>query len=124
MPIDRKRYPKDWKQTSRRIRFERANGKCEVCGALHGEPHPKTGNVVCLQTAHLNRDPEHTTDEWLMAMCAKCHFAYDRYDNYRKRYFGKQQMLIPLNEDNSPPSGSELYRLIYLKFDAEKHGAK
>ncbi len=35
MPIKKeniKRYPKDWKQISERIRFERAKNKCEVCG--------------------------------------------------------------------------------------------
>ena len=34
MPIKKeniKRYPKDWKQISERIRFERAKNKCEVC---------------------------------------------------------------------------------------------
>ena len=35
MPIKKEninRYPKDWKQISERIRFERAKNKCEVCG--------------------------------------------------------------------------------------------
>jgi len=35
MPIKKeniKRYPKDWKLISERIRFERAKNKCEVCG--------------------------------------------------------------------------------------------
>jgi 5-methylcytosine-specific restriction endonuclease McrA len=30
--MDKKKYPKDWPQISRRIRFERAEGKCEWCG--------------------------------------------------------------------------------------------
>lgn len=89
MPIDRRRYPPDWKQISHRIRFERANGFCERCGAEHGKPHPVTGKIVKLQTAHLNRMPEQTTDEDLMAMCARCHFAYDRLDNQAKRKFGR-----------------------------------
>lgn len=37
MPVDAKRYPVDWKQISQRIRFERAGGKCETCGAPHGK---------------------------------------------------------------------------------------
>lgn len=36
MPIDYKRYPNAWKELSRRIRFERAKGRCEQCGAKHG----------------------------------------------------------------------------------------
>jgi hypothetical protein len=29
-------YPQDWRQISRRIRFERAQGKCERCHRPHG----------------------------------------------------------------------------------------
>jgi len=39
MPIkeeNKKRYPKNWKQISERIRFERAGNKCEVCGIANG----------------------------------------------------------------------------------------
>lgn len=36
MPIDKTKYPADWEAISRRIRFERAKGKCEQCGAEHG----------------------------------------------------------------------------------------
>ena len=31
-PENKARYPKDWKQISERIRFERAKNKCEFCG--------------------------------------------------------------------------------------------
>ena len=34
-PENQKLYPKDWKAISRRIRFERAGGKCEQCEAKH-----------------------------------------------------------------------------------------
>lgn len=33
MPMQRDRYPDDWEAISRRIRFDRAGGKCEQCGA-------------------------------------------------------------------------------------------
>ena len=32
----KKKYPKHWDRISRRIRFERACGKCEWCGKPHG----------------------------------------------------------------------------------------
>ena len=35
-PENRGRYPSDWKQISERIRFERAQNKCEVCGLVNG----------------------------------------------------------------------------------------
>lgn len=37
MPMDKSRYPADWKAISKRIRFERAGGKCEQCGAPNGQ---------------------------------------------------------------------------------------
>jgi hypothetical protein len=37
MPVDYSRYPKDWEDISRRIRFERAGNKCEWCGVPNGE---------------------------------------------------------------------------------------
>ena len=36
MTMDYKRYPPDWAEISQRIRFERAQGKCEQCGLPHG----------------------------------------------------------------------------------------
>jgi hypothetical protein len=80
MPIraeNRTRYPKDWKAISYRIRFERAGGRCEVCAAEHGQPHPLTGSTVVLTTAHLDHTPENCADENLKAMCQKCHNGYD-----------------------------------------------
>jgi hypothetical protein len=35
MPCDYSRYPDNWRTISDRIRFERAGGKCEQCGAPH-----------------------------------------------------------------------------------------
>lgn len=37
MPMDKARYPTDWADISKRIRFERAQGKCEWCGAPNGQ---------------------------------------------------------------------------------------
>lgn len=37
MPIDRRDYALDWRAISHRIRFVRAGGRCERCGAPHGE---------------------------------------------------------------------------------------
>lgn len=34
--FDKSKYPADWKEISRRIRFERANSRCEQCGVKHG----------------------------------------------------------------------------------------
>ncbi len=34
-PENRHRYPKNWKEISNRIRFERANNACEKCGVYN-----------------------------------------------------------------------------------------
>lgn len=72
-------YPPDWPAISRRIRFERAGGKCEWpgCEARHGEPHPVTGSKVVLTTAHLNHDPADCRDSNLASWCQLHHNAYD-----------------------------------------------
>jgi len=80
MPIkkeNKERYPKNWKQISERIRFERANNMCEVCGCENYKPHPITGNKVILTVAHLDHQPENCQDDNLKAMCQRCHNRYD-----------------------------------------------
>ena len=98
-PENRKRYPKDWKEISFRIRSDRAIWRCECtgecgdehfldggrrvgdaswrCPALHGCPHPVTGSRVVLTVAHLDHVPENCDDGNLMAMCQRCHNRYD-----------------------------------------------
>lgn len=88
MPINRALYPADWEAISRRIRFERAGGRCEQCGAVHGQRHPETGAIVQLQTHHVGADrPDGSPgdpldkmdcrDENLQALCRRCHLAAD-----------------------------------------------
>jgi hypothetical protein len=89
MPMQRDRYPPDWELISRRIRFERAGGRCEWCDAANGQPNPRTGSIVVLTTAHLGtphadgtpgdkHDKQDVRDENLAALCQSCHLNYDR----------------------------------------------
>ena len=83
MPMDKRKYPKNWTEISRRIRFERAGGRCEGspaypdCRARHGQPHPVTGSKVVLTVAHLDHDTGHNDLGNLRAMCQRCHLTYD-----------------------------------------------
>lgn len=89
-PENRNRYPRNWSEISRRIRFERAQGRCECTGQCgrgthkgrcpnrHGQPAYGTGSRVVLTTAHLDHTPEHCDDNNLLAMCQGCHLHYDR----------------------------------------------
>ena len=111
MPIsaeNKKRYPPDWKAISRRIRFDRAKGRCECrgecgtahrsphylgnvvvvvdrCGARNREPHPVTGSRVVLTVAHLDHTPENCDEGNLKAMCQRCHLSYDKDEHARTR---------------------------------------
>jgi len=88
MPIsaeNQKRYPKNWKEISFRIRHFRAGGKCEHvidgerCNAENGRAHPITGSTVVLTVAHLDHQPENCADDNLEAMCQRCHLRYDSH---------------------------------------------
>jgi len=91
-PEMKQHYPADWPVISRRIRVDRAQGRCECegecgrpghpaasgrCVAVHGQPAVISGKPIILTTAHLNHDPSDCRDENLRAMCQACHLAYD-----------------------------------------------
>ncbi|MCX5522241.1 hypothetical protein OG342_05080 [Streptomyces bobili] len=94
-PENRNRYPKDWPKISQRIRFERAQGRCECtgecgrgthdgrCSNIHGQYAYSTGSKVVLTVAHLDHTPENCDPANLRAMCQGCHLHYDR-DHHRE----------------------------------------
>lgn len=108
-PENRARYPDNWREISERIRFERAHGRCECdgrcghdhiaenttegvtnlerCDARHMCAHPVTDSTVVLTVAHLDHNPENCADDNLMAMCQRCHLAYDAEHHAQSRYY-------------------------------------
>lgn len=85
-------YPKNWKQISLKIRFERARGRCEChgeCGLHKTNPGPRrceeinhspakwAKGKVFLTVAHLCHDSKCDNEEHLRAMCNRCHLRYD-----------------------------------------------
>ena len=99
MPIresERARYPKDWSEISKRIRFERAQNHCEVCGCENYKPHPITGSKVVLTVMHLNHIPEDVRDENLKAACQRCHLRYDakRHAETRRKTRNVNQRIL------------------------------
>lgn len=97
MPVDISRYPENWTEISHEIRFVRAGGQCECtgecgkhegrCTAEHHKPHPITGSLVILTTAHLGtgtgdkHDKMDVRPENLKAMCQRCHLLFDIEDH-------------------------------------------
>lgn len=86
LPENRNRYPKDWKLRSRFVRLYRARNRCEWCGARNGEPHPVTGSIVVLTTAHVYDDrPEACSLLNLAALCQRCHNGHDALSRQARR---------------------------------------
>ena len=86
-PENKSRYPSNWKEIRAQI-LERANNKCEFCGAENhsivyrevkdrlGLDDPKKVKIV-LTIAHLDHVPENCDPSNLRALCQRCHLRYD-----------------------------------------------
>lgn len=117
-PENRDRYPADWPVISTRIRFERAQGRCECagecgafhgarCEARHGAPSPYTGSLVVLTVMHLNHDPADCRDENLLAGCQRCHLRYDADHHAQTRAATRARELAAVMD---PLPGMEVIR--------------
>jgi hypothetical protein len=69
------------KELYRRMRFERAKGRCEDCNAEHNRPHPRTGLKVRLIVAHLNKV---WSDYRECNLSVKCQDCYNQWDMARE----------------------------------------
>jgi hypothetical protein len=94
-PSLRALYPTDWREISRRIRFDRAGGRCERCRRAHGQlefrlpprratlpglpaiEHPVRVIRIVLACCHVAHDPRRSEDRALAAWCQRCHLAHD-----------------------------------------------
>lgn len=105
MPMNYDRYPRTWKAISKFIRFYRAEGRCEWCGAVNGKPHPLTGGIVTLTVHHIGIDkpdgrPGDRHDKMdcrlanLAALCNRCHWIADWDIHYAKAIAAKRQKRI------------------------------
>ncbi len=104
MPYNVKLYPPNWARLVKKCK-ERAEYKCERCGAHHGEIRiGKTHNrpfKVYLAAAHLNHDIKNKRPQ-LAALCQSCHMEYDgathaktRKRKARQAQIDAGQMLLP-----------------------------
>ncbi len=100
-PENKDRYPKNWKEISRRIREERADGKCENCCAINHShvnrhtreicmPDEDDAIMIVLTVAHLDHMPENCEDDNLKAWCQRFHNRYDQI--HRKQTFRQSRL--------------------------------
>jgi len=111
-PENRDRYPANWPEISRHIRFVRAGGgRCECrgecgrgthlgptpelsrCPNRHGQRDYTGRSTVVLTTAHLNHRPEDCAPENLRGMCQGCHLWYDR-DHHAETRASRMQVSV------------------------------
>ena len=98
MPIDYRKYPKDWKTRIRPDILKRANGRCELCGVANGSTiyrcsYIKTnyiGTIECktpvkvvLTVAHMDHDIQNNDYGNLKALCQRCHLRHDAEQHAR-----------------------------------------
>src|SRR4026208_2461512 len=99
MSANMKLYPINWPDVSRRIRLERAKGRCECIGECGSHPGPKhciecngpskfkSGTRIILTVHHMcDDDPLCACESHLKAMCQRCHLLSNLRKNrgYRK----------------------------------------
>lgn len=108
MPIDYKKYPKNWKELRAAV-LKRAKNKCEFCGvenhtygvrrtdgsfleysAMEVEAGFLDGDRVIqivLTVAHLDHDEENhdVKLDRLAALCQRCHLRYDIGEKKKRR---------------------------------------
>lgn len=84
MPIDYKKYPKNWKWLSRQIR-QREKNRCYFCQAENGKPHWLTKSKVVLTVHHIDFDIENNHPLNLIALCQRCHLRLDLLKKIKKR---------------------------------------
>ena len=77
MPMDKARYPANWKEIALEVK-EKAGWKCENCGAQCRKPgEPFDTHRRTLTVHHIDHVPENCWPENLIALCPKCHLRAD-----------------------------------------------
>lgn len=77
-------YPPEWRAVRFRI-LERDGHACRTCGACSS-----------LTVSHINRIEPDCRPANLWTLCRRCHLAYDRADNVKRRRVGKRAHLVQI----------------------------
>ena len=77
MPMDKARYPANWKEIALDIKTA-AGWRCSGCGMKCREPGEKFDtHKRTLTVHHIDHQPENCSRENLIALCAPCHLRAD-----------------------------------------------
>jgi hypothetical protein len=83
MPNSKNKYPKAF-YDARPAVLDRAQNRCEACGAENHKPHPVSLKMVRLQVHHKDKNPYNNDLENLRALCAICHGTENPPENRAK----------------------------------------
>ena len=82
MPMEKGRYPADWKRIALGVK-EAAGWRCQQCGKQCRKPGEgletpgRSGHQYTLTVHHKDHRPENCSVENLIALCAPCHLRAD-----------------------------------------------
>jgi len=116
MPMDRKKYPKNWREISRRIRFERAKGKCEWCGIPNYALRDRTSSMY-VTAAEMQELPSENIpfdiEDSVFIILTTAHLGIDKPDGTP----GDKRDTMDCREENL----AALCQRCHLNFDREQH---
>lgn len=105
MPIDYKDYPPNWETQIVPAIRKRSGNKCEGsprypdCRAANADPHPATGSIVVLTTAHMDHNKHNNYYHPVFAnhhlnnlrhLCQRCHLKHDINQHVANRKYGRK----------------------------------
>lgn len=117
-PEKRALYPKDWPAISQRIRFERAKGRCEQCGAPHGK--------VIARGEGEHRGTYMLADGTVHDASDGTRLGRARMSEYQSRWVAVVLTVAHLDHDPTNSSDDNLRALCqrcHLAYDAAHHAA-
>ena len=103
MPMDKKRYPANWKQIAAAVK-EAAGWRCQQCGKQCRRPGEKLDtHQRTLTVHHIDHQPENCEPANLIALCAPCHLRADAQHHAESRKgrqpAGEERLNIQKRED-------------------------
>jgi 5-methylcytosine-specific restriction endonuclease McrA len=90
MPMDRSKYPANWVEIAETIK-DQAGWKCEKCGLQCRFPNEQFDtHKRTLTVAHINHVEMDCSPQNLVALCPRCHLAYDQTRKVMQRLAKKR----------------------------------
>ena len=85
MPMDKKRYPANWREIAEEVKAA-AGYRCAACGKKCRKPgEPLDTHKRTLTVHHIDHCPENCARENLIALCAPCHLRADAEHHAKSR---------------------------------------